>query len=165
MKMKSSTAMFLFLVLTSACAVVRPPETNSASSATQSVDLERLSTEWTSAALRHDRARLEELMAPDYVLHTPDPKHPETPRAEWLDNLFNNLKIDHWVQTNISAHVYGDIGVVTAGYAWNGTFHEKAFDSTGSCTDVWRSHEKHWQVVSRTCVAFPGSVTLGGPAK
>ena len=104
-------------------------------------------------------------MAPDYVLYTPDPTHPETPRVEWLNNLFNNLKIERWVQSNITAHVYGDVGVVTAGYAWNGTFHEKTFDSTGTCTDVWRSHDQHWQVVSRTCVAFPGSVTLGGPAR
>ena len=104
-------------------------------------------------------------MGPEYVLHTPDPKHPETPRAEWLDNLFTKLKIDRWDQTDISAQVYGDVGVVTSGYTWSGTFHEKAFDSKGHCTDVWRSRNSHWQVVSRTCVAFPGSVTLAGAAK
>lgn len=114
-----------------------------------------------AAMVAHDRPRLEELMAPEYVLHVPDPRTPETPRAKWLENLFTVLKIDHWEQSDISAHVYGEVGVVTSTYAWTGTFHDKAFDSKGHCTDVWLRHDARWQVASRTCLAFPGSVTLG----
>lgn len=35
----------------------------------------------------------------------------------------------------------------------------------GGNTLVWRPREKRWQVVSRTCMAFPGSLTLDGKVK
>src|SRR3546814_10335371 len=57
--------------------------------------------------LRHDKARLEALMAPGFVLHTAHPDYPETSRERWLDNLFNHLRNDEWEQTNISAPTYG----------------------------------------------------------
>lgn len=104
-------------------------------------------------------------MAPEYVLHTPDQKRPDTPRALWLENVFTNLKIDRWVQADVAGHVYGGVGVITSTYEWNGTFHGQPFDSKGYCTDVWRLREKQWQVVARTCMAFPGSLTLDGKVK
>ena len=164
--MKRSVPRLLFLVLVCACGTMNSQGMSSVPAPNgESAELERLSTQWTDAALRHDRPKLEELMAPEYVLHTPDQKRPATPRALWLDNLYNNLKIDHWTQADVAGHVYGDVGVVTSTYAWNGTFHGQAFDSKGYCTDVWRPRDKHWQVVSRTCMAFPGSLTLDGKVK
>lgn len=53
----------------------------------------------------------------------------DTPRARWLDNLFNHLEIRQWEQGDITAHVYGAIGVVTSTYHWAGTMHEQAFDA------------------------------------
>ena len=110
--MNRMTASVLLLILTCACKTGQSPEPR-ARAAHQPAELEQLSTQWMDAMLHHDRARLEQLMAPEYVLHTPDPKHPETPRAEWLDNLFNFLKIDQWDQKDVSAHLYGELGVVT----------------------------------------------------
>ena len=77
------------------------------------------------------------------------------PRARWLDNLFNHLEIRQWEQGDITAHVYGAIGVVTSTYHGAGTMHEHALDAPGYCTDVWRSEDAGWQVVSRTCMEFP----------
>jgi hypothetical protein len=114
------------------------------------------------AMLRHDKAKLEELIGPDYVLRGWDGTAPDTPRAAWLDNLFNHLKIDRWEQTAISARVYGDVGVVTSMYSWAGTFRDKPFDSKGFLTDVWLRRNKRWQVVSRTSGHMPGSKTLYG---
>lgn len=159
--MKTFTAALL-LVLALASGIVQAEGKTSPASLEQRIELERLSKVWMDAMLAHDKPKLEELMAPEYVLYAPDPEHPETPRAIWLDNLFNQLSIKSWEQTDISAHIYGSIGVVTSRYGWVGTFHGKAFDSKGHCTDVWRSDAKRWQVVSRTCMAFPGSLTLGG---
>ena len=142
-----------FLLLTFASAIAQSTATNSSANSAQPAALEQLSKEWMDAMLRHDKAKLEDLMAPEYVLHTSDPKRPETPRAVWLDNLFSQLKIASWKQTDISAHVYGVIGVVTSTYGWTGTFHGKAFDSKGHCTDVWRYEARRWRVVSRTCTS------------
>jgi ketosteroid isomerase-like protein len=152
----------LILALTFASGIVQAESKTSTAPLEQRTELERLSKVWMDAMIARDKPKLEELMAPEYVLYTPDPKRPETPRAIWLDNLFNQLSIKSWEQTDISAHIYGAIGVVTSRYGWVGTFHGKAFDAKGYCTDVWRSDAKHWQVVSRTCMTFPGSLTLGG---
>src|SRR3546814_1213906 len=63
-----------------------------------SAKLEKLSTQLMDSMLRKDKVRLEELMAPEFVLHTAHPTYPETPREMWLDNLFNHLVIDTWQQ-------------------------------------------------------------------
>src|SRR3546814_15670577 len=49
-----------------------------------SAKLEKLSTQWMDSMLRKDKVRLEELMAPEFVLHTAHPTYPETPREMWL---------------------------------------------------------------------------------
>src|SRR3546814_279868 len=108
---------------------------------------------WCSM-LRPDKARPEALMAPGFVLHTGHPDYPETSRGRWLDNLFNHLRIDEWEQTNISAHTYGDVGVVTSAYRWSGSMYEQPFDAKGHCTDVWQLRDQQWQVVSRSCMEY-----------
>src|SRR3546814_14025734 len=99
-------------------------------------------------------------MAPGFVLHTAHPDYPETSRERWLDNLFNHLRIDEWEQTNISAHTYGDVGVVTSAYRWSGSMYEQPFDAKGHCTDVWQLRDPQWQVVSRMCMAYLGVFLL-----
>ena len=133
-----------------------------ASTSDSAVELERLSKQWMNAMLRQDKAKLEELIAPEYVLHSWDGKAPDTPRAAWLDNLFNHLMIDRWEQTSITVRVYGDVGVVTSMYSWAGTFRGKPFDSKGFLTDVWVHRSQRWQVISRTSGQLPGSKTLYG---
>ena len=159
--MKALTA-GLLLVLTLASGIAQAQNKVGTAASERRAELERLSKAWMNAMLAHNKPKLEELMAPEYVLYTPDPKRPETPRAIWLDNLFNQLSIKSWDQTEIAARVYGTVGVVTSRYGWVGTFRGKPFDAKGYCTDVWRSDANRWQVVSRTCMTFPGSLTLGG---
>lgn len=131
------------------------------SDSTEGLELIRLSKLWTDAAIRHDSVLLLQLMAPEYKLQRTTGGTP-TFRAAWLDNLFNNLKISKWSQSNILAQVYGNVGVVTSLYAWAGTFHTNTFDSKGYSTDVWVKRNNQWQVVSRTGDAFEGSKTLDG---
>jgi hypothetical protein len=88
---------------------------------------------------------------------------PSVPRAEWLDNLFRYIQIEHWEQTALRAQVYGDIGVVTSRYAWNGTFHNAPFASAGYLVDVWVRRHNRWQVVSRTSGAVSDGRTLADP--
>lgn len=128
---------------------------------TEGLELIRLSKLWTDAAIRHDSIVLIELMAPEYKLQRTSGGTP-TYRSTWLDNLFNNLKISKWNQSNYNAQVYGNVGVVTSLFDWAGTFHNNAFDSKGYSIDVWVKHNNHWQVVTRTVGTFEGSKTLDG---
>jgi hypothetical protein len=156
--MKRSVTGLLLLMLT--ISLVQSEGIGSPLPSGQPPELEQLSKEWMDAMLRHDKPKLEELLASEYVLRNWDGSAPETPRAAWLDNLFKHLKIDRWEQSAISARVYGDVGVVTSLYSWAGTFHGKPFDSKGFLTDVWLRRNQRWQVVSRTSGPIPGSKTL-----
>lgn len=161
--MQRMIAMVLLFILGGACCAASSPETDeNPPPAAHSKELEALSLQWMDAMVGRDKARLEELMAPGYVLHTVNPQY-QTPRAIWLDNLYNHLRIDHWKQTDISAQAYGEVGVVTSTYAWSGVMHGHAFDATGRCTDVWRFRDTSWQVVSRTCMDFPDHTRREAP--
>ena len=150
---------FIFMVL--AWSSIQAQEKTSTSVPGHAAELERLSREWTDATLRHDMVKLEELMAPEYVLRFWDGYVPDVVRSVWLDNLLNHIKVDRWEQKSISAHIYGNTGIVTSKYIWAGTKFDKPFDSMGFITDVWVRRHKHWKVVSRTSGAIPGSTING----
>ncbi|MEP6845454.1 MAG: nuclear transport factor 2 family protein [Panacibacter sp.] len=128
---------------------------------TEAAEVTRLSKLWMEAMLRHDSTTLNQLMAVDYKLKKGDGMV-VAERPDWLNNLYNNLKITSFEQTDISAQVYGDVGVVTSLYSWAGSFHDHAFDSKGYLTDVWVRRNGHWQVISRTSGTFEGSNGLRG---
>ncbi|MBA3503188.1 MAG: nuclear transport factor 2 family protein [Myxococcota bacterium] len=140
------------------------PEPNAAAPIVSepSAELERMSVEWMEAMIRHDRTRLESLMAPEYVLRNWDDSKQVRDRTAWLDALFNHLKIEKWEQKAIAAQVYGDVGVVTSKYIWIGSFDGKGFDSRGYLTDIFVRGPAGWRVVSRTSGGIPGSKLIDG---
>src|SRR6476661_4347235 len=106
------------------------------SDSTQEAELSLVSKKWMDAMLNHDSASLEALMASEYTLRKGDGTV-VMPRAGWLNNLFHNLTITRFEQTNVSTQVHGDVGIVTSTYSWAGTFGTNPFDSKGYLTDVW----------------------------
>ena len=116
-----------------------------------------LSKSWSTAMNGHDRAKLEELMAPEFVLHKWDNTR-SIARAVWFDFLFNHIKISEFEQTAMVARVYGDVGVVTSKFPiTRGTFDDKPMGELhGYLMDVWRRTNGDWKVVSRTSVDLPG---------
>jgi ketosteroid isomerase-like protein len=131
---------------------------NAAASLGDESQLVELSKRWSTAMNGHDRAKLEELMAPEFVLHKWDNTR-NIARAAWFDFLFNHIKISEFEQTAIVAHVYGDVGVVTSKFPiTRGTFDDKPMGELhGYLMDVWRRTNGRWQVVSRTSADLPGS--------
>lgn len=158
--MKKLILIFVFSAIS--CASLHAQVKNSPSIPNQSAELERLSREWTDAMLAHNKVKLEELMGSEYVLRTWDGNAPVTPRSVWMDVLFNRLKIVHWEQKSLSAQVFGDTGIVTSKYIWDGSMGDKSFTSKGYITDIWLRRNGRWQVVSRTSGAIPDSVTVDG---
>jgi ketosteroid isomerase-like protein len=133
------------------------PAANAVASLNDEAQLVALSKSWSTAMNGHDRAKLEELMAPEFELHKWDNSR-NFGRAVWFDFLFNHIKISEFEQTAIVARVYGDIGVVTSKFPiTRGTFDDKPMGELhGYLMDVWRRTNGHWQVVSRTSVDLPG---------
>ena len=130
---------------------------NAAPSLDDESQLVELSKHWSIAMNAHDRMKLEELMAPEFVLHKWDNTR-HVARAVWFDLLFNHIKISEFEQTAIVAHVYGDVGVVTSKFPiTRGTFDDKPMGELhGYLMDVWRRTNGRWQVVSRTSADLPG---------
>ena len=133
------------------------PAASAASSLGDEAQLVELSKIWSTAMNGHDRAKLEELMAPEFELHKWDNTR-NTARAVWFDFLFKHIKISEFEQTAIVARVYGDVGVVTSKFPiTRGTFDDKPMGELhGYLMEVWRRTNGHWQVVSRTSVDLPG---------
>lgn len=161
--MKSTCVALLFLLAVASGSIhAKQIETPAVETqAPLSAELEGLSKSWMAAMLDRDKAKLEALMAPGFVLHVPGSPFPEVPRALWLDNLFNHMDIDQWEQADFSTQIYETIGVVTSRYQWAGTRGGSAFDAAGFCTDVWKSASGVWQVLSRTCMEFPDAALNG----
>lgn len=115
-----------------------PSRESVGTSSADEVEMARVSHECMDAMLHHNTAKLEQLMAPEYVLRNWAGGALEISRTAWLDNLLNRLKIDRFEQKAMSAHGYGDVGVVTSKYDWAGTFQanlstQRATSPTSSC--------------------------------
>src|SRR3546814_12304045 len=104
MKRIGESLLLLFLALASSGAHCSEPGN------APSAELVELSTQWLDSMLRHDKARLEALTAPVFVLPTAPPEYPETPRESWLAHLFNHLRIDECELTTPSATHKSNIG-------------------------------------------------------
>jgi ketosteroid isomerase-like protein len=130
---------------------------NEGTSPRDEAQLVDLSKSWSTAMNDRDRAKLEELMAPEFVLHKWDNTR-DIARARWFEFFINHFKITEFEQTTITARVYGDVGVVTSKFPiMRTTFDDKPMGELhGYFTDVWRRANGQWQVVSRTSADIPG---------
>jgi ketosteroid isomerase-like protein len=121
-----------------------------------------LTNEWTDAINKRDRQKLDALMASDFALYHWNGKL-AAPRSQWLDNLFNHIKIEKNTLTDLAPQAYGDIGVVTSLGEWVGAFEGKAFSEKCIVADTWRKIESQWKVVRRTSHCYAEDSVSGRP--
>jgi ketosteroid isomerase-like protein len=119
-----------------------------------------LTNEWTDAINSRNRQKLDELMASDFALYHWNGQL-GAPRAQWLDNLFNHIKITKNTLTNAAPQLYGDFGVVTSVGDWIGTFDSKPFSQECIVVDTWRKIENQWKVVRRTSHCYTEDSVYG----
>jgi hypothetical protein len=134
--------------------------TNSMGKNSETVKLLSLTNEWTDAINRRNRQKLDALMASDFALY-----HWNgilgAPRLQWLDNLFNHIKIRKNTLTDASAQVYGDFGIVTSVGDWIGTFDSKPFNQKCIVVDTWWRVGNQWTVVRRTSHCYTEDSVCG----
>jgi ketosteroid isomerase-like protein len=112
--------------------------------------LTRLSQEWMDAVARRDRPALEQLLASDYELRPVSGEQPSVPRAEWLENAVN-MQWENRGYSNLHVEVDGDVGIVTARYAFRvdpGDW-KPTVSATADVVDVWKRRDGRWQVQGR----------------
>jgi ketosteroid isomerase-like protein len=107
-----------------------------------------LTNAWTDAINTKDRAKLDELLASEYALYGWSGEL-WAPRSQWLDNLFNHVKIRENTLRELSPRVYGDFAIVTSVGTWAGTWDGEPFNQKTIVVDTWRRMNGRWQVVTR----------------
>jgi len=122
------------------------PESAKNSEATKLV---ALTNEWTDAINSRNRQRLDALMAPDFALYHWNGEL-AAPRLQWLDNLFNHIKIQKNTLTDSAPQLYSDFGIVTSVGDWIGAFDGKPFSQKCIVVDTWLKIDNQWKVVRRT---------------
>jgi ketosteroid isomerase-like protein len=114
-------------------------------------DLERtlvdLQHEWMDAWRRDDRARLEEILAPEFTL-TSARTDRLVDRAEWL-RLLDTTRGVSFAYSDVHVQVFGDAAVVKSRLTQVATVGGQPWNATFMLTDVWVRREGRWQVVSR----------------
>jgi hypothetical protein len=88
-------------------------------------------------------------MAPEYALYGWSGEL-WAPRSQWLDNLFNHVKIGENTLRELSPRVYGDFAIVSSVGTWAGTWDGEPFNQKTIVVDTWRRMNGRWQVVTRT---------------
>ena len=126
----------------------------------EAAKLVALTNEWTDAINIGNRQKLDVLMASDFALYHWNGQLGAT-RAQWLDNLFNHIKITKNTLTDAAPQVYGDFAVVTSVGDWVGTFDSKAFSQKCIVVDTWAKSDSRWKVVRRTSHCYTEDAASG----
>ena len=133
-----------------ACLLAIPVAPASAASEPYSADAEAikaLSATWADAIARKDRARLESLLAEDFVLTAPGyPREREVSRGTWLDNAISK-DWSRFRYENLHVRVHGTNAVATSHLR----FHVSPipFEMDSGIVDLWEKRDGRWQVTTR----------------
>jgi hypothetical protein len=109
-------------------------------------ELVGLSKEWMTAAQRHDRTRLEALLAKEFTVIG---VLGEVDRDTWLDNAAGPYEIDEFAFEELDVDVYGSTAVLCSRYRQTARLDRRDLSGTFLVTDVWVRRDGRWQVVRR----------------
>ena len=109
--------------------------------------LVELQNDWMDAWRREDRARLEELLAPEFTLTTARSDQ-VVDRAAWL-RLLDQVKGESFEYSDFLVLVFGDAAVVKSRLSQVATVAGQPWNETFMLTDVWVRRAGRWQVVAR----------------
>ena len=105
-----------------------------------------LSNELVAAVQRHDRARLEELLAAEFTLNG---AAGELDREELLAAAEGPYEIDDFAYEEIDEEIYGDTAVLVSRYRQTGQLDGRDVSHRMNVTDIWVRRDGRWQIVRR----------------
>jgi ketosteroid isomerase-like protein len=112
-------------------------------------DLKRLSVEWMQAWKDRDRAKLEGILADDFVLIlSASPDRPVV-RARWLEFALGDYVCESFEYKSQSVRELGDIAIVASIYTQKAAVGSQDRSGEFFLTDVWQRRAGRWQVVAR----------------
>lgn len=111
--------------------------------------IEMLQNAWMQAWLEGDRAKIEEILAPGFLLRsiTTDEL---VDRATWIDNAVNGkVRGSAFEYTHLRVMVDGDAAVTDSLLTFEASIDGKDWSTKAWCTDVWSRRGGRWQVMKR----------------
>lgn len=109
-------------------------------------ELIELSNELIAAVQRHDRPRLEELVAREFTLNG---AAGQMDRDTFMEAASGPYEIDEWAYEEIDPEVYGDTAVLVSRYRQTARLDGRDLSAHMHVTDVWVRRAGRWQIVRR----------------
>lgn len=119
-------------------------------SSTMSTDLNQLENDWMHAAMKKDKAVLEQLVAPEFTVT--GMKYLDSaavPRSMWMQNILNDITIDSVHFLNMKVNTTPEVGIVRSQFFWSGNYGTSHFADTVLLVDTWVKRAGDWRVISR----------------
>ncbi len=111
--------------------------------------MKRLSVEWMQAWKDRDQAKLEEILAEDFVLILSASPDRPVARARWLEFALGDYVCESFEYKSQSVHELGDIAIVASIYTQKAAVAGQDRSGEFFLTDVWQRRAGRWQVVAR----------------
>ena len=116
-------------------------------------EIKKLTNDWMIAAKFRDEKTLNKIVAPEFKLGGTDLANPELPRAIWMKNTMENLKIDSINYIKLHVNIIENVAIVQSTFYWSVSFRDMpAKKDTVNLVDTWIKRDLVWQVVSRLVV-------------
>jgi hypothetical protein len=109
-------------------------------------ELIELSNELIAAVQKHDRRRLDQLVAHEFTLNG---AAGELDREAFLTAAAGPYEIDDWTYEEIDPEVYGDTAVLVSRYRQTARLEGRDLSYRMHVTDIWVRREGRWQIVRR----------------
>jgi hypothetical protein len=109
-------------------------------------ELIELSNDLIAAVQRHDRPRLEELVAREFTLNG---AAGQMDRETFMEAAAGPYEIDEWSYEEIDPEVYGDTAVLVSRYRQTARLDGRDVSAHLHVTDIWVRREGRWQIVRR----------------
>jgi hypothetical protein len=106
----------------------------------------QLAHELAASVQRHDRARLDELLAEEFTLQG---VAGQMSRDEFLEAASGSYEIDDFTYDEIDPELYGNTAVLVSRYRQVARLEGRDLSHELHVTDVWVRREGRWQIVRR----------------
>jgi hypothetical protein len=109
-------------------------------------ELIELSNELIACVQKHDRPRLEELVAREFTLNG---AAGQMDRETFMEAAAGPYEIDEWAYEEIDPEVYGDTAVLVSRYRQTARLDGRDVSALLHVTDIWVRRDSRWQIVRR----------------
>jgi hypothetical protein len=110
----------------------------------------QLEQELGDAILQKDGKILERLVGPEFTLRVADIPEGSLPRAIWMDNALNRLKLESFELSHHAARkLADDLAVISLLLTQKATNDGRDFSGDFYLVDFWKRSSDNWQIIAR----------------